>query len=165
MRRRQVLTGGAALAAGLVVTAGCGGGDQTGGQASSSDPASPAPGRDGGGSATRAGGGSATRGGGGADGGRPLVAVSDVPVGGAVSATDGQGRPLIVSQPSSGTVVAFSAICTHQGCTVAPDGSKLVCPCHGSVYQASDGSNVSGPAPKPLSRVKVRVVRGQVEEA
>ncbi len=90
-----------------------------------------------------------------------LVAVDDVPVGGAVSVEDGDD-PLIVARPTGETVVAFSAICTHQGCTVEPDGSELRCPCHGSVYEAATGDNVDGPAPSPLPKVGVRVVAGQV---
>lgn len=90
-----------------------------------------------------------------------LVAVDDVPVGGAVSA-EGDDGPLIVARPTGETVVAFSAICTHQGCTVAPAGDEVRCPCHGSVYEAATGKNVDGPAPSPLPKVGVRVVDGQV---
>jgi len=91
-----------------------------------------------------------------------LAKLSDIPVGGAISAKGADGKPIILSQPTAGTVVGMSAICTHQGCTVAPDGAELKCPCHGSVYKAADGSNVSGPAPKPLPSVAVKVVDGQV---
>jgi menaquinol-cytochrome c reductase iron-sulfur subunit len=62
---------------------------------------------------------------------------------------------------------AISAVCTHLGCTVraealsqpetkSVDGSPLrlthrfACPCHGSRY-TGDGTNVAGPAPKPLT--------------
>lgn len=44
---------------------------------------------------------------------------------------------------------AISAVCTHLGCTVSREGEGFHCPCHGSAFQA-DGSNVSGPAPRPL---------------
>ncbi|WP_024286072.1 Rieske (2Fe-2S) protein [Cellulomonas sp. KRMCY2] len=97
--------------------------------------------------------------------GGPLVALADVPVGGAVSAKTGAGDDIVIAQPQEGTVVAFSAICTHQGCVVAPDGAELVCPCHGSVYEAATGANVSGPAPLPLPAFAVEVKDGQVVEA
>jgi Rieske Fe-S protein len=83
-------------------------------------------------------------------------------MGGAVSATGPKGEKLIVAQPTSGKAVAFSAICTHMGCTVAPSGAKLNCPCHGSVFDALTGKNVSGPAPKPLPAVDVHVADGNV---
>jgi cytochrome b6-f complex iron-sulfur subunit len=53
--------------------------------------------------------------------------------------------------------VAFSAICTHQGCTVAPAGRQFRCPCHGSVYDAATGKVIDGPAPAPLAAVPVKV--------
>ncbi len=58
--------------------------------------------------------------------------------------------------------MAFSAICTHMGRTVAPAGKQLQCPCHGSVYDAATGKNLSGPAPRPLSPVSVHVAGGEV---
>lgn len=94
-----------------------------------------------------------------------LVATTDVPVGGAVLARTGAGDEIVVAQPEEGTFVAFSAVCTHQGCVVAPNGAELVCPCHGSVFEAATGGNVSGPAPSPLPSVAVTVQDGQVMEA
>jgi cytochrome b6-f complex iron-sulfur subunit len=99
-------------------------------------------------------------------GGQPspltLVALADVPVGGAVSATSGQ-TPLVIAQPKAGTVVAFDATCTHLGCTVAPQGDQYVCPCHGSVYDAATGHVVSGVAPSPLAPFPVMVdAQGEV---
>lgn len=104
-------------------------------------------------------GGSAGRNGG--DSGGGIVALAKVPVGQAVSA-DIDGNPAIVAQPTAGTAVAFSAICTHMGCTVAPAGTQLQCPCHGSVYDANTGQVLSGPAPKALPKIAVRVVNGEV---
>jgi cytochrome b6-f complex iron-sulfur subunit len=97
--------------------------------------------------------------------GGALAKLADVPVGGAVSAQGGDGKPVIVAQPTEGTAVAFSAICTHMGCTVAPDGKQLACPCHGSTYDTTTGKNTGGPAPRPLSEVKVSVQNGEVVEA
>lgn len=94
-----------------------------------------------------------------------LVALADVPVGGAVAAQDATGKQIIVAQPTKGTVVAFSAICTHNGCAVAPAGAKLNCPCHGSVYDAATGKVLRGPAPRALAAVKVKVQGAQVVSA
>lgn len=82
--------------------------------------------------------------------GAVLVKLADVPVGGAVSAKTADGTELIIARPTAGTVAAFIAKCTHKGCTVAPAGDKLNCPCHGSVFEAMTGKNISGPAPSPL---------------
>lgn len=55
-------------------------------------------------------------------------------------------------------MVAFTAICTHMGGTVAPaTGLQLKCPCHGSTYDAATGKNTGGPAPAPLAAVPVTV--------
>jgi Rieske Fe-S protein len=100
-------------------------------------------------------------GGGRGDSAGGIVALAKVPVGEAVSA-DIDGNPAIVAQPTAGTAVAFSAVCTHMGCTVAPAGKELHCPCHGSVYDATTGQVLSGPAPKPLPKIAVQVVNGEV---
>jgi Rieske Fe-S protein len=148
--RRTVLNAaGAGL--GVSVLAACS--DGTGGTAGSTTASSPAGGGTGPGAVSPGG------------GGHTLVALADVPVGGAVSATDASGGPVIVAQPEEGTVVAFSAICTHRGCTVAPQDGILECPCHGSTYDAATGENTGGPAPKPLPEIAVRVEDGSVVQA
>ena len=91
-----------------------------------------------------------------------LVALADVPVGSAVSAQLPDGSPVIVAQPTAGIAACFSAICTHQGCTVAPAGGELQCPCHGSRYSAATGAVLQGPATLPLAQVPVHVAGGEV---
>jgi cytochrome b6-f complex iron-sulfur subunit len=115
-----------------------------------------------GGAGSTSGGGASAGSGAGAGTGGALVALADVPVGGAVSATSPDGKPVIIAQPTQGTVVGFSAICTHMGCTVAPAGKQLDCPCHGSVYDAATGKNLSGPAPRPLAPFPVHLDGDQV---
>ncbi|MGH1523033.1 ubiquinol-cytochrome c reductase iron-sulfur subunit [Leifsonia sp. L25] len=90
------------------------------------------------------------------NGGTATVALSSIPVGGAVSAQLGS-TPIVVSQPSAGTVVAFSAVCTHAGCTVAPQGSEFDCPCHGSVFDGTTGDVINGPASTPLTKLTASV--------
>jgi Rieske Fe-S protein len=143
---RRGLLAGAGAGAALLAVAACSSDGSTGSGSS--------------GSATT----EAGSGGGGSSGGT-LAAVADVPVGGAVSTQDSSGKPVIVSQPSKGEVVAFSAICTHHGCTVAPKGDQLVCPCHGSTYDLATGDNTGGPAPSPLAKIPVKVQGGKVLES
>ena len=85
-----------------------------------------------------------------------VAKLADIPVGGSVSATL-DGQPILISQPTAGAVVAFSAICTHQGCIVAPANNELDCPCHGSRYDATTGEVLEGPAPLPLEKVAVTI--------
>jgi cytochrome b6-f complex iron-sulfur subunit len=44
-----------------------------------------------------------------------------------------------------------------------PQANRIHCACHGGVYDARTGANVSGPPPKPLTRFKVAVNDGGVE--
>lgn len=91
-----------------------------------------------------------------------VAQLGQIPVGQAVAAKDASGRPIVVAQPQAGTAVAFSAICTHMGCTVAPAGTQLKCPCHGSVFEAATGQVVDGPAARALTPVAVHVAGNQV---
>lgn len=71
------------------------------------------------------------------------------------------------------TFHCISATCTHLGCTVKMnrlnqpkavsvrgrqinEQVEFACPCHGSKYYG-DGTNYSGPAPRPLDHYKVEV--------
>ncbi|WAX57037.1 Rieske (2Fe-2S) protein [Jatrophihabitans cynanchi] len=92
----------------------------------------------------------------------PLVTLADITVGEAASAKLPDGSPVIVARPTENTAACFSAICTHMGCTVAPAGRQLHCPCHGSVYDATTGQVVHGPAPRALAKVSVHVAGGRV---
>jgi len=78
------------------------------------------------------------------------------------------------------TFHCVSAVCTHLGCTVRAEAlsspetkdvgghpmrltHRFTCPCHGSRY-TGDGTNVAGPAPRPLSwfRLSVAADDGQL---
>jgi len=96
--------------------------------------------------------------------GQALASADDVPVGGALAVTV-DGAPLLVTQPEEGTFAAFSAICTHQGCTVGPGDGELLCPCHASRYDLATGAVLGGPAPSPLPEVPVTVDGGEVTSA
>jgi Rieske Fe-S protein len=87
--------------------------------------------------------------------GGALASTGEIPVGGGKVL---DGKNVVVTQPVSGQFVAFSAVCTHQGCSVATvlDGT-INCPCHGSKFNIKDGSVAGGPAPRPLPKVQITV--------
>lgn len=91
-----------------------------------------------------------------------LAKLADIQVGHCVSAHLPDGKPAIVSRPTTDSAVAFSAKCTHMGCTVQPAGNELHCPCHGSKYNALTGAVIHGPAPRPLPKIAVHVADGDV---
>ncbi|WP_136709825.1 Rieske (2Fe-2S) protein [Agromyces sp. H66] len=88
--------------------------------------------------------------------GDDIAALADVPVGGSIKATIND-EPALIAQPTAGQVVAFSAICTHQQCVVAPAGDEFHCPCHGSMFDAATGDVIQGPALEPLTEIPVAV--------
>jgi thiosulfate dehydrogenase [quinone] large subunit len=65
------------------------------------------------------------------------------------------GAADIVVRHGDGSLSAFSAVCTHAGCTVGYQGGQIVCPCHGGTFDAGSGAVVSGPPPSGLARRKV----------
>jgi Rieske Fe-S protein len=92
-----------------------------------------------------------------------LVEKSKVPVGEGVILT---GPKIVVTQPTAGTFKAFTAVCTHMGCTVGSIANgTITCPCHGSTYSIKDGSVKGGPAPKPLAEIAIKVQGDEIVKA
>jgi thiosulfate dehydrogenase (quinone) large subunit len=88
---------------------------------------------------------------------------SDVSPGSAAAYRDpSDGRPDVVVRDQSGKLTALSAVCTHAGCQVDYQGGQLVCPCHGSVFDARTGAVVQGPASQPLSLKRVVESGGEI---
>jgi Rieske Fe-S protein len=87
--------------------------------------------------------------------GQELASTDEIPVGGGKIFKDEQ---VVVTQPEQGRFKAFSAICTHQRCTVGSvsDGT-INCPCHGSRFRIADGSVARGPATSPLPAEQITV--------
>jgi len=116
-------------------------------------------------SANAAGGGASTGSGSGSGSGSGtvLAKTSDIPVDGGMVISSAQ---VVVTQPSAGVYKAFTAICTHQGCTVSNvSDNQIQCPCHGSVFSAKDGSVIQGPASAPLASKTITVANGQITAA
>jgi thiosulfate dehydrogenase [quinone] large subunit len=72
------------------------------------------------------------------------------------------GSPDILIRDSEGSLKAFSAVCTHAGCTVGYEGGVIVCPCHGGEYSPETGDVIAGPPPEGLAPKKVLEVGGQI---
>jgi len=68
-------------------------------------------------------------------------------------------RPAMLIRHADGQWVALIAVCTHLGCTVQyqPDKDRIYCACHGGIYNPYTGGNISGPPPKPLTKLDVKV--------
>lgn len=78
---------------------------------------------------------------------------AEVPVGGGVVLAE---HELVVTQPEAGSYLAFSAICTHQGCMLTSvEDRGAFCGCHSSYFDITDGMPVAGPAQAPLPSVAV----------
>ena len=144
LSRRHALAGAVTVGIGVPLLAACGGDDDGG---TASDPA----GSTGDASSTPAGEGGA------------LATTSEIEVGGGTIFAD---QKVVVTQPTEGDFKAFTAVCTHQGCTVGSvsDGT-INCPCHGSQFSIEDGSVQGGPAPSPLAEVELDIKGDQINLA
>ena len=89
--------------------------------------------------------------------GTQVASVADVQAAGAVVVQSASG-PLLLAY-ADGTVVAHTAVCTHQQCTIAASGH---CPCHGSAFDVTTGALINGPALRPLAEEQVTISGGQV---
>lgn len=63
-------------------------------------------------------------------------------------------------------IVAYSAVCTHEGCDVSDwnaDNLQLVCPCHDSEFDPADNGQVTdGPARQRLAALPLEIVDGRM---
>ncbi|MEV5172835.1 Rieske (2Fe-2S) protein [Streptomyces flaveolus] len=89
-----------------------------------------------------------------------LGAESEVAKGGAKLYRD---HNVVVSRAEDGTLKAYSTICTHAGCPINKlQGTTLICPCHGSEFDAVTGKVVQAPATEPLPELSVKAAQGRI---
>lgn len=167
LSRARFIRLGAALGVGAAsasVIAGCGGGGQQSGGGSQQ-----ATGAGASGETQGAGQGSGETSGGASQGaqGGAIASEGQVAPGTATNfKAPGTGDPAVLVHLKNGDFVAYSAVCTHAGCTVAYSNGQLACPCHGSVFDPAKGAAVvNGPANRPLPEIPVEVRDGQVYTA
>ncbi|WP_225831480.1 Rieske (2Fe-2S) protein [Streptomyces sp. NK08204] len=89
-----------------------------------------------------------------------LGAESEVAKGGAKLFRD---HNVVVSRDGSGALKAYSTVCTHAGCAINKlQGTTLICPCHGSQFDAVTGKVVQSPATEPLNELPVKAANGRI---
>lgn len=76
---------------------------------------------------------------------------------------EGKMKQLVYVKPDGDNIFALSATCSHLGCNVNFDeqSGQFKCPCHTGIYD-SNGKNVSGPPPRPLTRLEARIEDGKL---
>lgn len=109
--------------------------------------------------------------------GKPLLAFAMDPKSGTVRNESRLHKVMLIKLPEAelapdvkargvGGVVAYSAICTHQGCDVKTWLSKektLVCFCHSSKFKLLEGGSVeSGPATRALPYLPLKLEGDQL---
>ncbi len=98
---------------------------------------------------------------------KKIIKVASLAVGATHNFASSNGTPAVLFRTNTG-VFAYSAICTHEGCTVAYSkaSNHLQCPCHGAVFDPSAGGKaISGPSNTPLAKIKVAISGAWVVES
>jgi nitrite reductase/ring-hydroxylating ferredoxin subunit len=89
-----------------------------------------------------------------------LGAQSEVAKGGAKLYRD---QNVVVSRAENGSLKAYSTLCTHAQCPINKlEGTKLICPCHGSEFDATTGEVLHAPATVPLTELSVEEKNGKI---
>ncbi len=83
-----------------------------------------------------------------------VAQTSDVPVGGGTVVVDAK---LVLTQPNDGEFHAYTAVCTHAGCTIQQVTADIECLCHGSRFDIATGEVLGGPASESLESFEVKV--------
>ena len=100
----------------------------------------------------------------------PEVDVSNVSIGKASEMENNSSKmfkignkPGILIKTKEGELKAFSATCTHLDCTVqfSKDENLIWCACHNGKYDLN-GTNISGPPPKPLTHFSIVVQKDEI---
>jgi cytochrome b6-f complex iron-sulfur subunit len=91
-----------------------------------------------------------------------VIPLQDVPEGEA-KFFEFAGSSAVLVKKRGGDLIALSAVCTHLGCIVQWEKAKqdFLCPCHAGLYTA-EGTVISGPPPRPLTKLPLVVENGNI---
>ncbi len=91
------------------------------------------------------------------EGGKLVVRKGDLPLNEARTLVLNGSPIVVINRPEKG-LIALSRVCTHLGCLVEYHRTRqqLICPCHAGTFDL-DGGVLSGPPPKPLKTIPLRI--------
>lgn len=91
-----------------------------------------------------------------------VLAKQEIPLGSSKVVIYNDKPTIVINNPGKG-FIAFSKVCTHLGCLVEyeKENNRLICPCHGGAYDL-EGNVLSGPPPKPLPKIPLKVEGEQI---
>ena len=98
---------------------------------------------------------------------KKIIEEASLEIGATHSFESKAGTPAVLFRTKAG-VFAYSAVCTHEGCTVQFNSASknLQCGCHGAVFDPFDGAKVvTGPTNQPLAKIKVSIEGTWIVEA
>lgn len=96
---------------------------------------------------------------------RAVARVAEVPVGGSQLFNYPEpGNHAILVRLAENRFVAYDQQCTHLLCPVVaePEHGRMHCPCHNGNFDIETGRVLSGPPPRPLARIQLKVQGGTV---
>ncbi|MBK6725483.1 MAG: Rieske (2Fe-2S) protein [Acidobacteria bacterium] len=70
----------------------------------------------------------------------------------------------ILIRGTDGTYAAFGQKCTHLSCPVyySKANDRLECPCHNGGFSSKTGEVLYGPPPRPLDRIELETINGEI---
>ncbi len=82
---------------------------------------------------------------------------SEIPVGEAKDVAIAGTPVMVINRPGAG-LIALSRVCTHLGCLVDFNKAqnRIICPCHGALFDL-EGKVLSGPPPRPLAKIPLKL--------
>lgn len=94
-----------------------------------------------------------------------VASVGEIPVGAAkLFRYPTDDIPAILLRLGEDQYAAYLQRCTHLSCPITYNhaGKQLECPCHNGAFDTATGRVLSGPPPRPLPRILLRIENGHI---